>query len=169
MKRWLLIILALTMLTACEKSEITPQHVGFYYPRREIVYGAQDGVIALDSREISLDGSSLYDLLNMYLQGPADTDLISPFPPGASILEIAQRDNCLHLTMNNDFFTPDSLNSSLSRASLAKTCFSLTDCEIITLHSSDRDTVLTITRNTFVLSDDGDNINMTIGTEPVTP
>ena len=144
MKRIFSLILCLLLvfcLAGCQKKE----SVQFYYLRSEVQYGLADGVIASESREISLEGTSLEYLLKLYLEGPVSQELRSPFPAGTALVSLSRNDTQLTVTLSEVFSRLENVNYTVACACVASTGFSLTDAESVTILSGD--TVITLTRN----------------------
>lgn len=166
-KKIILLLLAVMLLCGCGMDTADPEEtVSFFYPRADILYGAQDGVIAAELREASISGNSLEQQLYIYLSGPKTEGFVSPFPAGTALLGIKQDQSRLTLTLSEEFFSLEGVDLTLACASLAQTCFGITDTVELTLRSGNGEQRITIDRNSFVFFDDADAIDMTIGTEP---
>ncbi len=166
MKKWMLILLVLLLLAGCAvapESDVT--FLSFYYPRREILYGAKDGVIACEQHQKEAFGETLEEILNGYLGGPVSEYLYNPFPAGSTVLHTFRRGNVVLIQFSGEFFQPEGLDATLAYAALAKTCFALTDAEELTLLSPLGEQRMTLTRESFVFSDEGDAIDMAVGPE----
>lgn len=133
--------------------------VTFYYARAssEFVYGAEDGVIASETREASGHKNDLRYLLRLYLQGPSDQNLQSPFPAGTGLLLAEAQDGTLTVTLSSAFTKLKDLDLSIACACLAQTCFGLTDTEevvILAEAAEGSDTIhVTISKDSFLLED----------------
>lgn len=168
MRRWIiLILLAALLLCGCDSNGASHDDtISFYYPRMEILYGSQDGVIAPELLEVSVSGNSLEQKLYIYLSGPKSEHLVSPFPVNTTLKAVRQEKEYLTVVLSDEFFTLEGLDMTIACASLAKTCFSLTDASELTVCSVDNEYRITLTRETYLFADDRDTIEMTIGTEP---
>lgn len=166
-KRIILLLLALTLLCGCGADrQKKADTVSFYYPRASILYGAEDGVIAAEEQDVAPNVRPLEWLLEDYLSGPDTADFRSPFPEGTALLELRQEKKHLTVTLSDAFFALEGFDLTLACASLARTCFSLTGTTELTLRSADGEQRITLDTDSFVFFDDGDTIDMTIGTEP---
>ncbi len=166
-KRFFPVLLALLLLCGCGAEKDEPAGgICFYYPRSDILYGAEDGVIAAEEQEVAPGEHPAQWLLEDYLAGPDDPQLRSPFPAGTKLLELRQENEHLILILSDEFFTLEGISMTLACASLSKTCFSITGATELTLRSSDSSQRIVLAADSFIFTDDGDPISMTIGTEP---
>lgn len=152
MKRMTLLLLILCLLL-CGCGSSGKESVEFFYLRTSYVYGSEDGVIAAETREHS---GSLEYLLSLYLRGPLDDGLKSPFPVGCEILEVRQESKSLQLTLDQSLSRLKDLDRTLACACLAKTCFGLTDAQEIRISSGSPEENLfsiTISRDSLILED----------------
>lgn len=138
MKRLICLILFLVFsLTGCAKpQEDTCQ---FYYLRtaETIRYGQEDALIAPVSREITGQDSSLDYLLQLYLDGPSESNFISPFPRSTYLLSILWEEDTLVLVVSREFSTLEEMDLTLAGACLAATCHKLAGAEQIQVRSGD--------------------------------
>lgn len=111
----------------------------FYYLRAEYVYGTSDGVVTSELREISGHEIDLRYLLSLYLQGPLDEGLRSPFPEGCTLLELQERDGTLTVTLSPALGELSDMSRTLACVCLARTCFSLTGAETVCIRFSSPD------------------------------
>ena len=167
--RKLTVFLLLTALLLCgcgRKGAASADKVTFYYPRTDILYGSAEGVLAPEERETSISGNSLEERLNIYFSGPKGEGLENPFPAGTELLSLRQEGGDLIVVLNDAFFRLEGVDLTVACASLAKTCFSLTEESELTVSSEDYEHRIIMTRDSFLFSDERDTIEMTIGTEP---
>lgn len=152
MKRILCLILAVALfgaLVGCHYKDggefLEP--VEFYYPRlsEHFLYGAQDGVLASEMREASGHTDDLDYLIPMYLRGPQDEKLRSPFPEGCTLVDVRSGGNMLVVILSEEFTTLEGMELTLACAGLARTCFGLTDVQRIRIDSSSDSKTFAIT------------------------
>ena len=143
MKRFLCIMIAallLYSLSGCHYSDSGDilEPVSFYYPRSSanFVYGASDGVIAAEVREASGHTDDLTYLLSMYLYGPLNPDLRSPFPAECKLLDVYKRGDSLTIRLSPAFTTLENLELTTACAALAKTCQSISNAQYISIYSA---------------------------------
>ncbi len=160
MKKWIapvLVVLILVALAGCGSSLKEP--VSFYYLRtaETIQYGAEDGMIASEEREASGHIEDLQYLLSLYLAGPLDLGLESPFPAGIKMDHLVIHRDSLVIVLSEDFSGLSGMDLTAACACLTATCFSLTDADEITIISpecGENDGVnLTFDRQSFALVD----------------
>ena len=143
MKRTLslvLLILFIISFSACHYSKGSEilEPVNFYYPRKtaEFVYGAADGVITAEVREASGHSDDLDYLLTMYLRGPQDENLRSPFPSDCKLEEIYTDDDTLYIRLSSEFGALAGTELTIACAAITKTCLSMTDLPYICIETS---------------------------------
>ena len=140
------LVLLCCFLIGCHYSDSGDilEPVKFYYPRNssDFVYGSADGVIAPEIREGSGHTGDLKYLLSMYLRGPQDSELRSPFPADCKLLDVSVRGNALTVRLSSAFTALENLELTTACAALAKTCQSISDAQYISIYSaSDEKTV----------------------------
>ena len=133
--------------------------VSFYYRRADFQYPGTDNVIVPEQREISGHGGDLHYMISLYLVGPLDDSLVSPFPKGTRLLETQQNGMELLLTLSDSAASLSDSAFSLACTCLALTCMSFTNAETVTVSSGER--VMTITTDNLLLSDDSTGLTET--------
>lgn len=131
----LLVFATLAVFSACRYSGMQDP-VSFYYPRREIAYGNADGVIGTETREAAGHKDDLRYLLAVYLQGPLDETLYSPFPAGCRLLSVSTAGDTIAITLDSRFASLHDLDLSIACASLAKTCLTLSGAQSVHIEST---------------------------------
>ena len=135
-----LVVLLMLSFSACHysKSGDILEPVDYYYPRKttSFVYGSDEGIITAEVREASGHIGDLRYLLTMYLRGPQDEDLYSPFPAGCVLEEIYIKDDTLYLHFDSKFATIQNMELTIACASLAKTCLTMTGLPYISIEAS---------------------------------
>lgn len=161
-KRIICLMLALVLLCGlfgCHSSETEgiQEGVEFFYPRKadNYVYGAQDGVLAAEIWEASGRTDDLAELLSMYLRGPMDENLRSPFPAGCTLEKVRTNDDTIFVTLSEEFTALENLELTLACASLAKTCFSLSDLPKVRIEakSDARNIAITLDESDLAFAD----------------
>ena len=156
----LLLCLSTGLLCACgiQKGDDSVQ-TPFYYLRDPdaYVYGSPEGVISFEHRDITGHKDELNYLLMLYLKGPLDEALESPFPEGCSILQTNERNGRLSVMLNSSFTTLKGMELTLACVCMARTCFSLTDAQSIRITAKAADGTIpideTITINSLLLEE----------------
>lgn len=161
MKKTLCILLSLLLalcLLGCYA--ITP--VEFYYQQRSDPQSLPESVISAESREVSGHTDDLTYLLSLYLQGPLDAELKSPFPAGCKLVSAVPDGDTLCITLDSTFVTLENTQLTIACACLAKTCFSLTDAVQVQIQAAAEDNSkavdVIIGIDSLILEDDGSSI-----------
>lgn len=111
----------------------------FFYPRNTVVYGTADGVITSETREVSGHQNDLNYLLALYLQGPLDEGLRSPFPAGCTLVEVRVFNERMIVTLDARFTALKDMDLTVACACLAKTCLGLADVNEVQIISNSPD------------------------------
>ncbi len=131
----------------------------FYYLRDPdtYLYGSPAGVVSSEIRDTAGHEGDLDYLLMLYLQGPLDEDLESPFPAGCRLLELTQKEENLTLVLNSNIITLKGMDLTLACVCLARTCFSVTDARTVRIMAKAFDGTIavdeTITIDSLLLED----------------
>jgi hypothetical protein len=173
MKRILSLLLALLLIASlwgCTRQEDPDKPITFYYSRAEYVYGNEGSVMGAEEREWNGQSDDLKGILTLYLNGPLNETLQSPFPSGTALVEIIVIDRQLIISLNNKLSLLSGIDLTLACACLSKTCFQLTDAEQITIKSPETEAhpavYVTLSRNSIAFSD---TVTQAKTTEPTTP
>lgn len=126
--------------------------VSFYYCRS----GSVDG-IGWEVRE----GAGLADdpaaLLDLYLAGPADSSLISPFPAGVRLEQVSVSDDTLIVTLSPEFAQLQGIDLTVACACLTLTALECSDCTAVRIGSSGEklngNNWIRMTRESLMLTD----------------
>ena len=142
-----LILLLVFSLWSCRKEET----IQFYYPRAEIQYGFDNGLIVAEDRNIEGADRSLEFLLKLYLEGPISQELRSPFPKGTALEDLSRDENIIILTLSDPFAELENMDYMIACACVSSTCFSLTDAYSVTIVAGQNE--MTLTRDSLALTD----------------
>ena len=93
----------------------------FYYVRSHYQYGKPQGVIYAESRDVTGHAQDLPYLMALYLSGPLDEGLSSPFPRGTRLVSLYTQDNTLFVEL-----TPPGSGTSSTDFTLSSSCLALT-------------------------------------------
>ena len=164
MKRTIALILIILLFTGCTFTRTgMNEPVTFYYQRIHSDSDSyddffSDGIIGHEIREASGHRENLNYLLTVYLRGPLDSELSSPFPAGTRILTTHQEDNLMMLQLNPVLAEKSDLHVTIACACLAKTCMELADVDTVQIESRNLDDKLlfsrTFTKENLFLKDD---------------
>lgn len=128
----LIVVLLVSVLWGCKKEEteiLSP--VNFYYPKAVYSYGNADSVLGSEQRETAgFEGNFQY-IMNLYLQGPNTSSLVSPFPANSTVVSIYYNNGCAYLVLNDAFAELSGLDLTLACTSLAKTIAEMTNMKSV--------------------------------------
>lgn len=144
------ILCLITGLAACGSGDIM-EPVEFCYQQIAAPDTLPDTVFAYETREAAGHRNDMNYLLSLYLQGPLESDLKSPFPSGCRLLHISRENDTLIVTLDQTVTSLGQLEQTLACACLAQTCFSLTDVDTVQIIAE--------------AEDPADSLNVTIHTE----
>lgn len=169
MKRCLILCLVAILLMGCQADppEQAEGH-SFYYPRVQILYGSEEGVIAPEIRNDITMGQDLLTIIDTYLKGPLSEELYSPFPEGTRPTRAELKGNALYICLTDPFFALKDMKMTLACTALSQTCFSLTDAQFLVILRPDGKNYRILRRDTMFFHDAHDALDMDIGTEPIT-
>lgn len=162
MKRVICLTLALLLLGSlfgCHYSESGDilEPVEFFYPCKSdhFIYGSESGVLATEVREGSGHIGDLNYLLSMYLRGPQEANLRSPFPAGCRLEEVRSGGNTLCIVLSGEFTTLENMELTIACASLAKTGMVLSGMQRVRIDAaSDKKTFsITLNEDSLLLAD----------------
>ena len=135
-----LTLLLLGGLLGCHYNESGDilEPVEYFYPRKSesFIYGSDDGVISSEIREASGHTNDLHYLISMYLRGPQDPALRSPFPAGSVLEEIRVENDTLYTRFSEEFAVLENMELTLACTALARTCLSMTDVTYVHIDST---------------------------------
>ena len=155
MKRLICLFLCFCLvlsLTGCSFFSSAIQNpVRFYYQRAEFVYGQEDGVIAFEERDGTGHIKDFAYLLRLYLMGPHEEELVSPFPPGLLVTDIRQGNGVVILTLTDVLSSVSEAKQTLACACLALTSMDITGQDSAILIWADE--MITLDRASLTLYD----------------
>ncbi len=149
----LFLIMSAIFLSACSqsKSPAFDQPAQFYYLPDDINFHSSTGVIAYEIRNVKGYSDSLESFITLYLQGPADSNLVSPFPAGLTLEELSQNDSRVQITLSKEFSSLEGIGMTLSCSCLAATIKEFTGVEYVYISYVD---AITDKRHTISLGPD---------------
>ena len=105
MKRLLLIAIVLALvfaLVGCSKPVAPIQdQTGFYYCRAEYAYGSEESIVTSEQRDVTGHQGDLGYILTLYLMGPMEETLVSPFPATTRMLALVQQEETVTITLTD--------------------------------------------------------------------
>ena len=156
MKQFLCVLLMLCLcfrFAGCAGS--MDDSITFYYCRdpKAYQYYAADAVVATERRDLSGHRNDVPYLLRLYLAGPLEEDLQSPFPRNTHLIHAGQDAGRIEIDLSSLDETMTDASFSLACACLTKTCIDYFGCEEVTVRSGSRS--ITMSDETIVLFDNG--------------
>ena len=155
---WILILLILASLCACDSDQDIPPLV-FHYPWANLEEAMRQDpactAIGSEERDISGNRDSLRYVLTLYFRGPLDPSLVSPFPIGTTVVNTHKEDGRIIVTLSNSFAHLKDMDQTLACVCLVKTCFGLSNAETVVIQTDDPSNgiSITITRDNYLLED----------------
>ena len=153
MKKYLTILFLMVFLTGCAKEP----EILFSYRQKDFQYGDPQAVIAQEVREAPGHENDPEYLLRMYLEGPLDDTLVSPFPKGTVLESITFSNQTVYVTLNEIYAGLDGMDHTIASACMAQTCFSITNAETVVIKCNSQEfgnKSITLTRDSLVFTDD---------------
>lgn len=153
MKRILILLLTFLFLPMAGCASGSNDTVTFYYCRNpeQHQFFDHNSVIHPESRELSSHRNDLKYILSLYLAGPMEEGLISPFPKNTRILSVQQAESEILIELTDLSIAMTDSEFTLGSACLTLTCLDLTSCSTITVHSAER--TISMNSDNIVLSD----------------
>ena len=157
MKRLIAVfLLAVLMLAGCSTKVTAP----FYYCRSDFQTDPIESLIESENRDITGHEYQLDFLISLYLMGPSNKDLVSPFPADTQLQKSQVSGNSLTIELTDMDMVSDSA-FTVASACMALTCFEISHYETVTITSGSRS--VTLDPGTLTLYDSGIPIDITIG------
>lgn len=140
MKRIIAAVLTVSIFlcfSACEQESVKIQDpVNFYYRRSELVFGADDGVIAPQPAESAGHEEDYIWLLKEYLKGPTSDGFARTFPFGTNLLSLTLEDNNADVLLTAAFSQLHDMELTIACACITMTVIELTGVETVTIHTN---------------------------------
>lgn len=154
----LLSVILLFCLCGCgNQASATQSQVTFYYLRSTLTYGEADSVIAPEVQDNIDRNNTLKYLLALYLNGPTDSRLYSPFPKDLEIESLEREADTLVLTFSDSLAKLKGMKLTKACACVALTCLGLTDARIVSIRAAtetlDSQKSIDLTREMLVMLD----------------
>lgn len=152
-----LILSCLLSLSACKPdAENIRNPVNYYYQTADTDYTSVNGMIATEVREASGHIEEYAYLIEQYLNGPRNTECISPFPAGIALEEFELETNKAVLTLSPHITTLSGAELMFACVCLTKTVSEMTGVRSVQIATVDGtingNSTITLTPNSFVIS-----------------
>ena len=141
MNRIIIIVLGcLSLLFPAGCSSAEPIGISFYYCREPDAYQffQNDGVIRSEPRDITGHRNDLRYMVSLYLAGPMEESLVSPFRKTTKVISTEQSGSTISIELSDHSKDLTDSEFSLACACLTLTCMDFMDCESVTIISGER-------------------------------
>ena len=145
----LLVTILVTGLWGCDSNQPrlnAPVEFYYCYDTTLATYTMSDGVVASEQRE-STGYEDTAKLLDLYLQGPLDPKLRSPFPAGITVIQLALNETVAEIALSQQLADLSGYDLTLACACLAMTVMELTQAEAVQISAEDK----TLWGNPFIM------------------
>ena len=140
---WLLLVGLTLLCSACgtPNGETPPmqQPYDFYYRAASVDYDAENGPLAVETRDLGDSALGLSALFELYLQGPQSGAYLTPFPRGLRLREAAQNATTLTLRLSEEYAALRGIDASLADACIVKTALGLPNVRHVRILSEAED------------------------------
>ena len=150
MKKLICFLLCLLLLCGCSSGKNRDNTVFFYYCQASTENSLSETVVTAEQREVSADPTDLKNILSLYLIGPLDEELSSPFR-GMKLVSVEKEDSLLLVELSCNDRSLTDIRFSLACACITMTCLELTEAEQVSISCADRSA--TMTRETILVTD----------------
>lgn len=148
------ILLIAILICGCSNKHSAEGSQQFYYLQNTTDCSLGSTIISPEYRHVE---GTLADQLEVYLNGPTSSDLVSPFPDGTKLISIQFGNNKAEILLSQEFSQLGGIELSLACASLAKTCFTLTQATELEIRAEksllDGTECITLTPTSLLLTD----------------
>lgn len=100
--------------------------VTFFYCTDEADYSVGSSVIQRESRTVDIVPNDIQSILQLYLEGPVERGMYSPFPKDLTVTELQIDGETTYITFSTNLSYLTGADLTLACACIANTCFSLT-------------------------------------------
>ena len=164
MRRWILWALVLALLCGCSApAQPTPapvQPFRFYYRASQVRFDSDQGLIVPLTVDLGQNAVSEQELLERYLRGPGQEDLLLPCPKATRLQSVERSGFTITVNLTREYAGLTGVDGSIADACLAMTLLQLEGIRAVRIRAmGDADTVLrdnTLSENDLLLFDSGE-------------
>ncbi len=157
MKRILCLLLALALLSGCSRLGRQDTGVQFYYRGADGEYFSPYGAMGTERRTLREDQMNIQGLMELYLGGPMDPELSSPFPKGMRLIQAEMTSREITLVFDDSLAALSGVGLRLACACIARTVSEYGGYETVNFRtqtgSLDGEEVITVRPAELVLED----------------
>ena len=163
MRRFIPLLLCLALLfslCACSRQNtIRINPITFYYKNAELRFN--DGADVFYGLDVDLENPEIpiSEIVDLYLEGPDEPFLESPFPPNAHLVDFTWEKDLLTLVLSNEFGSLKGLDRSFAMACLTLTLTQVNGVDAVLVQTVDGSfsylNQMPLTAEDFVLNDLG--------------
>ena len=133
---FLLLFSILLGLTACTKQDAAiKEPVTFYYRRAALSYDENDTVILSQVADADGHKKDLHWILEKYLQGPEQEDVLQTFPQGTSLVSLEMDGDVFSVVLSHHLGNLTGVDLTIACACLTKTIISLTNAKTVIIQA----------------------------------
>lgn len=127
--------------SGCKKSNKNdfPNAANFYYTAEKIEYHNNNGFISSEKRDVNKSINDLAALIDLYLQGPEESELLSPFPKNTVVHDITHKNGIFSIILSNEFAQLNGYDLSVACACLTLTIQQFVGANLIQISGKDAD------------------------------
>ena len=140
MKKCILAFLAAIILLLAGCSSGQRDGTLFYYCRdpEQYRYFEEDGVIHPESRDLMNHRNDLRYMVSLYLAGPMEEGVASPFTKATKLISAELREDVVYIELSGHNKILTDSEFSLACACLTLTCMDYMPCQAVSITSGDR-------------------------------
>ena len=159
MKRVVCLLLLLALLCGCSTIGLGRRDTGvaFYYRDTGSDYFSSLGAMGIEHRTLREDHTGLNDMMELYLGGPIDPELASPFPKGMRLVRSEMTSKEITLVFDDSLASLTGVGLRLACACIARTISEYGGYETVTVQAEtlelDGEDSITVQPSALVLED----------------
>ena len=158
MKRLMGFLLCLLLVLGCTGCKDAPEGnppLNFYYRTASLSFSAGSTSIKKEARDVP-EQDSWAQVLNIYLAGPEDSSLRSPFPANLQTVKTTMENKTVYITVTRELAALTGLDLTLACSCLALTCLELTGAQTVVISAEGEllfgQKSITMTKDTLLIS-----------------